>query len=189
MALLDTFSDCSITCHIFQIRVSLDTFSSRIQITVYVHTSFKLPYTLILFQDRVHFANWHPCIHHDDLVAIQTSILPLHTMHTHACFLIYSLMMYVCFNAVPRFKQWMIVCLAGLQSRGCNGIVFEGDLAGFAANLPTSPPGFAPQSYVEMSEQWKASPLPTKPVELFIGILSAVEAWRFQMQNSRSPWH
>jgi len=43
-------------------------------------------------------------------------------------------------------------------------------LAGY---LPTSPPTFATKKYLEMSKQWKASPLPAEPVQLFIGILSS----------------
>ena len=134
IALLDTFFRLQYPWYIFWLYIVLYAtfFRSEYHLILSAPESrsrylfiFKLPYNLILFQDTVHFANWHPCIRHDDLVASQTSILPLHTMHTHACFLIYGLMMYVCFNAVPRFKQWIIVCLAGLQSRGCNGIVFE----------------------------------------------------------------
>ncbi|KAL2559596.1 putative beta-1 [Forsythia ovata] len=42
----------------------------------------------------------------------------------------------------------------------------------FAASLPTSHPSFAPQRNLELSTKWQAQPLPTGPVELFIGILS-----------------
>ncbi|XP_042034794.1 hydroxyproline O-galactosyltransferase GALT6-like [Salvia splendens] len=42
-----------------------------------------------------------------------------------------------------------------------------------AASLPTSHPSFAPQKHLELSDKWKAPPIPNKPVELFIGILSA----------------
>ncbi|XP_047974787.1 hydroxyproline O-galactosyltransferase GALT6-like [Salvia hispanica] len=46
-------------------------------------------------------------------------------------------------------------------------------LAIVAASLPTSHPSFAPQKHLELSDKWKAPPIPNKPVELFIGILSA----------------
>ncbi|CAL4919604.1 unnamed protein product [Urochloa decumbens] len=56
----------------------------------------------------------------------------------------------------------------------------------FASHLPSSPPSFSPQSYLEMSEQWKASPLPTEPVELFIGILSATNHFAERMAVRKS---
>lgn len=43
----------------------------------------------------------------------------------------------------------------------------------FAASLPTSHPSFAQQRNLELSAKWQAPPLPTGPVELFVGILSA----------------
>ncbi|MED6192648.1 Hydroxyproline O-galactosyltransferase galt2 [Stylosanthes scabra] len=42
-----------------------------------------------------------------------------------------------------------------------------------ATSLPTSHPSFSPQRVLEMSEAWKASPLPKHPIKLFIGVLSA----------------
>jgi hypothetical protein len=57
----------------------------------------------------------------------------------------------------------------------------------FAAHLPKSHPSFNPQRYLEMSEQWKASPLPTEPVELFIGILSAANHFAERMA-ARKSW-
>ena len=42
-----------------------------------------------------------------------------------------------------------------------------------AASLPTSHPSFAPQRHLDMSPIWKAPPLPDRPVDLFVGILSA----------------
>lgn len=56
----------------------------------------------------------------------------------------------------------------------------------FAGYLPNSHPSFAPQRYLEMSEQWKASPLPTEPVELFIGILSAANHFAERMAVRKS---
>lgn len=43
----------------------------------------------------------------------------------------------------------------------------------YAASLPSTNPSFAPQKHLEMQRIWKAPSLPQKPVELFIGILSA----------------
>ena len=43
----------------------------------------------------------------------------------------------------------------------------------FAASLPSSNPSFAPQRHLEWSGRWRALPLPSFDVELFIGILSA----------------
>ncbi|XP_051146070.1 hydroxyproline O-galactosyltransferase GALT6 [Andrographis paniculata] len=43
----------------------------------------------------------------------------------------------------------------------------------FAASLPTSHPSTAQQKHLELSPKWKAPKLPTEPVDLFIGILSA----------------
>ncbi|XP_057748944.1 hydroxyproline O-galactosyltransferase GALT2-like [Arachis stenosperma] len=42
-----------------------------------------------------------------------------------------------------------------------------------ATSLPTSHPSFSPQRVLEMSESWKASPLPKHPIKLLIGVLSA----------------
>ena len=43
----------------------------------------------------------------------------------------------------------------------------------YASSLPSTNPSFAPQKHLEMQSMWKAPALPEKPVELFIGILSA----------------
>lgn len=56
----------------------------------------------------------------------------------------------------------------------------------FASSLPNSHPSFAPERYLEMSEQWKAPPLPTEPVELFIGILSAASHFAERMAVRKS---
>ncbi|KAL1090305.1 hypothetical protein V6Z11_D07G079100 [Gossypium hirsutum] len=56
------------------------------------------------------------------------------------------------------------------------GLTLNGDIdvhAVFASSLPTSHPSDATQKNLEMSNQWKAPPLPGQPVDLFIGILSA----------------
>lgn len=43
----------------------------------------------------------------------------------------------------------------------------------FAASLPTSNPSIGLQMHLDLSDRWKAPPIPDKPVELFIGVLSA----------------
>ncbi|GAB2214145.1 hypothetical protein Droror1_Dr00018484 [Drosera rotundifolia] len=42
----------------------------------------------------------------------------------------------------------------------------------YAASLSTSHPSLMPQKHLEMSDEWKALPLPGQPIKLFIGILS-----------------
>ncbi|XP_073352029.1 hydroxyproline O-galactosyltransferase GALT6-like [Aegilops tauschii subsp. strangulata] len=64
----------------------------------------------------------------------------------------------------------------GYNLEDATGLSLNGDLdieSISAGHLPKSHPSFDPQRYLKMSEQWKAPPLPTEPVELFIGILSA----------------
>ncbi|KAL1531784.1 hydroxyproline O-galactosyltransferase GALT6-like [Salvia divinorum] len=55
-----------------------------------------------------------------------------------------------------------------------------------AASLPTSHPSFAPQKLLEWSDEWKAPPIPDKPVELFIGILSAGNHFAERMATRKS---
>ncbi|TKV90733.1 hypothetical protein SEVIR_9G048100v4 [Setaria viridis] len=77
----------------------------------------------------------------------------------------------------------------GYNLEDATELSLKGDLdieSVFADYLPNSPPSFAPQSYLEMSEQWKASPLPTEPVELFIGILSATNHFAERMAVRKS---
>ncbi|KAK3027863.1 hypothetical protein RJ639_041497 [Escallonia herrerae] len=64
----------------------------------------------------------------------------------------------------------------GYTLEDATGLSVKGDIdvhSIFAASLPTSHPNFAPQRHLEMSTKWKAPSLPDRPVELFIGILSA----------------
>ncbi|OAY76485.1 putative beta-1,3-galactosyltransferase 19 [Ananas comosus] len=82
----------------------------------------------------------------------------------------------------------------GSSSRGfvledATGLSLSGDLdiqSIIAASLPTSHPSFAPQRHLEMSDQWKAPPLPDEPVELFIGILSAANHFAERMAVRKS---
>ncbi|KAL2543072.1 putative beta-1 [Abeliophyllum distichum] len=64
----------------------------------------------------------------------------------------------------------------GFTLEDATGLFLNGDVdvhSIFAASLPTSHPSFAPQRNLELSTKWQAPPLPTGPVDLFIGILSA----------------
>lgn len=64
----------------------------------------------------------------------------------------------------------------GFTLEDATGLSVKGDVdvnSIYAASLPTSHPSFAPQRQLEMSTMWKAPPLPSGPVKLFIGILSA----------------
>lgn len=57
----------------------------------------------------------------------------------------------------------------------------------YATSLPTSHPSFSPQRVLEMSEQWKAHPLPKHPIKLFIGVLSATNHFAERMAV-RKTW-
>ncbi|KAL0385660.1 UNVERIFIED_CONTAM: Hydroxyproline O-galactosyltransferase GALT6 [Sesamum radiatum] len=64
----------------------------------------------------------------------------------------------------------------GFTLEDATGLFLNGDVdihSIFAASLPTSHPSTAPQRHLEFSPEWKAPSLPTGPVGLFIGILSA----------------
>uniref|UniRef100_A0A0D3FQC3 Galectin domain-containing protein n=1 Tax=Oryza barthii TaxID=65489 RepID=A0A0D3FQC3_9ORYZ len=77
----------------------------------------------------------------------------------------------------------------GYSLEDATGLSLKGDLdieSILAGHLPNSHPSFAPQRYLEMSEQWKAPPLPTEPVELFIGILSAANHFAERMAVRKS---
>ncbi|XP_027123825.1 hydroxyproline O-galactosyltransferase GALT6-like isoform X1 [Coffea arabica] len=64
----------------------------------------------------------------------------------------------------------------GFALEDATGLTLNGDIdihSIVAASLPTSHPSFAPQRHLDMSPIWKAPPLPDRPVDLFVGILSA----------------
>ncbi|CAI9112397.1 OLC1v1012845C2 [Oldenlandia corymbosa var. corymbosa] len=64
----------------------------------------------------------------------------------------------------------------GFALEDATGLTLNGDIdisSIVAASLPTSHPSFSPQRHLNMSAVWKAPPLQDKPVDLFIGILSA----------------
>ncbi|WVZ60919.1 hypothetical protein U9M48_010877 [Paspalum notatum var. saurae] len=77
----------------------------------------------------------------------------------------------------------------GYNLEDATSLSLKGDLeveSVLAGHLPSSPPSFAPQNYLEMSEQWKSPPLPTEPVELFIGILSSANHFAERMAVRKS---
>uniref|UniRef100_A0A0D9WWI5 Galectin domain-containing protein n=1 Tax=Leersia perrieri TaxID=77586 RepID=A0A0D9WWI5_9ORYZ len=77
----------------------------------------------------------------------------------------------------------------GYTLEDATGLSLNGDIdieSIFASSLPNSHPSFAPERYLEMSEQWRAPPLPTEPVELFIGILSAASHFAERMAVRKS---
>ncbi|XP_057422343.1 hydroxyproline O-galactosyltransferase GALT2-like [Lotus japonicus] len=64
----------------------------------------------------------------------------------------------------------------GFTLEDATGLEVKGDVdvhSIYATSLPTSHPSFSPQRALEMSETWKAMPLPKRPIKLFIGVLSA----------------
>ncbi|KAF6981985.1 hypothetical protein CFC21_000427 [Triticum aestivum] len=77
----------------------------------------------------------------------------------------------------------------GYTLEDATGLSINGDIdieSIFASSLPSSHPSFSPERYLEMSEQWRAPPLPTEPVELFIGILSAASHFAERMAVRKS---
>ncbi|KFK44626.1 hypothetical protein AALP_AA1G283100 [Arabis alpina] len=64
----------------------------------------------------------------------------------------------------------------GFVLEDATGLAVKGNIdvhSVYASTLPSTNPSFAPQKHLEMQSIWKAPSLPQKPVELFIGILSA----------------
>ncbi|KAG2622146.1 hydroxyproline O-galactosyltransferase GALT2-like [Panicum virgatum] len=57
----------------------------------------------------------------------------------------------------------------------------------YATALPRSHPSFSLQQVLEMSERWKARPVPEEPIQLFIGILSATNHFAERMAI-RKTW-
>ncbi|KAK9675746.1 hypothetical protein RND81_11G027800 [Saponaria officinalis] len=56
----------------------------------------------------------------------------------------------------------------------------------FVGSLPTSHPRTAPRRYLEMSTEWKARPVPNKPVVMFIGVISAADHFAERMAVRKS---
>ncbi|KAI3454600.1 hypothetical protein Pfo_011263 [Paulownia fortunei] len=77
----------------------------------------------------------------------------------------------------------------GFALEDATGLSLNGDIdvhSIFAASLPTSHPSYAPQRHLDLSDRWKAPPIPYGPVELFIGILSAGNHFAERMAVRRS---
>jgi hydroxyproline O-galactosyltransferase 2/3/4/5/6 len=90
------------------------------------------------------------------------------------------------FNFLMLLNVWP---LQGYNLEDATQLSLKGDIdveSVLAGSLPTSPPTSATRSYLEMSKQWKASPLPTEPVELFIGILSSANHFAERMAVRKS---
>nr|TKS05668.1 putative beta-1,3-galactosyltransferase 20 [Populus alba] len=78
----------------------------------------------------------------------------------------------------------------GFTLEDATGLAIKGDVdvhSVFATSLPSSHPSFSPQRVLEMSEKWKAHPLPKSPLQLFIGILSATNHFAERMAV-RKTW-
>ncbi|KAH8506922.1 hypothetical protein Peur_043897 [Populus x canadensis] len=78
----------------------------------------------------------------------------------------------------------------GFTLEDATGLAIKGDVdvhSVFATSLPSSHPSFSPQRVLEMSEKWKAHPLPKSPIQLFIGILSATNHFAERMAV-RKTW-
>lgn len=58
-----------------------------------------------------------------------------------------------------------------------------------ATSLPNSHPSFSLQQVLEMSDKWKARPIPEEPVQLFIGILSATNHFAERMAIRKTWMH
>lgn len=57
----------------------------------------------------------------------------------------------------------------------------------YVTSLPASHPSFSPHRVLELSEKWKAYPLPKTPIRLFIGVLSATNHFAERMAV-RKTW-
>uniref|UniRef100_A0A0D9Y1E4 Galectin domain-containing protein n=1 Tax=Leersia perrieri TaxID=77586 RepID=A0A0D9Y1E4_9ORYZ len=57
----------------------------------------------------------------------------------------------------------------------------------YATSLPKIHPSFSLQQVLEMSDKWKACPIPEEPIQLFIGILSATNHFAERM-SIRKSW-
>ncbi|XP_076937093.1 hydroxyproline O-galactosyltransferase GALT2-like [Bidens hawaiensis] len=78
----------------------------------------------------------------------------------------------------------------GYTLEDATGLVVKGDVdvhSVYATSLPTSHPSFSPQRVIEMSEKWKAKPLPCHRIRVFIGILSATNHFAERMAI-RKTW-
>ncbi|KAF5203645.1 Hydroxyproline o-galactosyltransferase [Thalictrum thalictroides] len=78
----------------------------------------------------------------------------------------------------------------GFTLEDATGLAIKGDVdvhSVYATSLPVSHPSFSLQRVLEMSKMWKASPLPSNPIRLFIGVLSATNHFAERMAV-RKTW-
>ncbi|KAG1348222.1 hydroxyproline O-galactosyltransferase GALT2 [Cocos nucifera] len=78
----------------------------------------------------------------------------------------------------------------GFTLEDATGLAIKGNVdihSVYATSLPKSHPSFSLQHVLEMSEKWKTTSLPEKPVELFIGVLSATNHFAERMAI-RKTW-
>ncbi|KAK4796873.1 hypothetical protein SAY86_029199 [Trapa natans] len=78
----------------------------------------------------------------------------------------------------------------GFTLGDATGLAVMGDVdvhSIYATALPTSHPSFSPHRVLEMSEKWKAHPLPKDPIKLFVGVLSATNHFAERMAI-RKTW-
>ncbi|XP_072951816.1 hydroxyproline O-galactosyltransferase GALT2-like [Typha angustifolia] len=78
----------------------------------------------------------------------------------------------------------------GFTLEDATGLAVKGNVdvhSIYTTSLPRSHPSFSLQQVLEMSENWKAHPLPEEPVQLFIGILSATNHFAERMAI-RKTW-
>ncbi|KAH7545190.1 hypothetical protein FEM48_Zijuj01G0067600 [Ziziphus jujuba var. spinosa] len=78
----------------------------------------------------------------------------------------------------------------GFTLEDATGLAVKGDIdihSVYATSLPASHPSFSPQKVLEMSQKWKAHPLPNSPIQLFIGVLSATNHFAERMAV-RKTW-
>ncbi|KAK9085919.1 hypothetical protein Sjap_026330 [Stephania japonica] len=78
----------------------------------------------------------------------------------------------------------------GFTLEDATGLAIKGDVdvhSVYATSLPSSHPSFSLQRVLEMSNKWKAHPLPKSPIQLFIGVLSATNHFAERMAV-RKTW-
>ncbi|KAF5738334.1 Galactosyltransferase family protein isoform 1 [Tripterygium wilfordii] len=78
----------------------------------------------------------------------------------------------------------------GFTLQDATGLAIKGAVdvhSVYATALPTSHPSFSPQRVLEISDKWKAHPLPEVPIRLFIGVLSATNHFAERMAV-RKTW-
>lgn len=80
--------------------------------------------------------------------------------------------------------------LKGFTLEDATGLAVMGNVdvhSVYATSLPTSHRSFSPERVLEMSDKWKARPLPEHPIRLFVGILSATNHFAERMAI-RKTW-